>query len=187
MMDMIYLIGVISPNLLTIFTALQLESKPVNSSVNLFINSRGGDIDMAQGMADTIRTRQLWVTCFVDKASSAALQIVLPACHRIYMHDGTQLVYHDAHALVEGMISSATANEIRLDLIQTNRQMAQQVEARFGKARCRVLKSPRVGCTLQHIYDNTPMGPHEWKWTYPQTAQQIVVIPEFLFASHRPR
>lgn len=95
------------------------EDSIVLPSRFVVVQSAGGFVDAAHRMGDSLGN----VTCVVDRAASAALQILLPSCKDRYYLPWTQLQFHSAHMGVQGGISMWWAEQAYLRLKAANARM----------------------------------------------------------------
>lgn len=74
---------------------LLLNKKNPNESINLLINSNGGDWDQGMAMFSIIENSEAPITATVIGSASSMATVILQACHERYIDKYAYLMLHD--------------------------------------------------------------------------------------------
>ena len=102
----------------------QLSQIPANATINLYINSNGGDVKEGVGIYNQLKRHGATVNGVVDGNAYSVAFLILMACDHRVMNLGTSALVHNMWMLIAG-----NANELRqaaddLDkLMESNRQI----------------------------------------------------------------
>lgn len=167
----------------SVFTALKQQDN--NQPISLYINSPGGNIDAAKMIAEEMV--RLNVTCYVENAASAALQIIMPACSRVYANPASRFMFHSAHTMGMMMLSEMTAAELVAHLKTHNDLMAENLTTRYNRKDAigcnkeMKVKLSRYSqkCVVMHMLNETEVGPLELNFLWGRNI--VTVLPYIIF------
>lgn len=147
------------------------------------IHSRGGVIDLGRLIGHSLRNVK--ATCLVSRAYSAALQSVLPGCHRIVVAKDSQFIFHSAAlSFPEGLIlSGADLYTLALRHARFSEYMAEDMRAGFGPVvpqSCKPLRAkwaalPKPSCEVLHMFDETKLDGPGFMALFPATAGRVTL------------
>lgn len=169
-----------------IFSAMKQQGN--NQPISLYINSPGGNIDTAKMIAEEMG--RLNVTCYVENAASAALQIIMPACSRVYANPDSRFIFHSAHAMGMIMLSEMTAAEMVVHLKTHNELMAENLTRRYNRKDtigCNKEMKEKLSrysqkCVVMHMLNETGVGPLELNYLW---GRNIVTVLPYIIFPHR--
>jgi ATP-dependent protease ClpP protease subunit len=184
-MIMIEMVGMIAFNPQNFAIYSYLKQQREQQPVSLYINSSGGVIAAAQMIAEEMS--RLNVTCYVDYAASAALQVIMPSCTRIYSNPGSLFVFHSAHAMGQFELNEMSGADLVKALKTYNNDMADVLTKRYkrkdakGCSKELMLKLSQYSqrCVVQHMLNVTQVGPLELNWMWDK--EVTTVIPYIIF------
>lgn len=94
--------------------------------VDLLIDSDGGLVIAAERLVERMKYKKM-VTCYIKKAQSAALEIIMPGCHRRIVMATTLLGFHTAHVQISGNFGAKELLDFGTDLEKTNRELLERL------------------------------------------------------------
>ena len=86
----------------------QLSQIPANATINLYINSNGGDVKEGVGIYNQLKRHGATVNGVVDGNAYSVAFLILMACDHRVMNLGTSALVHNMWMLIAG-----NANELR--------------------------------------------------------------------------
>lgn len=93
-----------------------LENTDIPPTRYLVVRSSGGIVHLADELGQKLGN----VTCVVDYAASAALQLILPGCKERYYLPWGKIQFHSAHVGVSGAVNMWWAQEAASRLEEAN-------------------------------------------------------------------
>jgi len=157
--------------------------------LNVYINSRGGRIDVAEGIVQLLADKTL--TCYIDNAYSAALQIIMPLCSKIYTHSGANFGFHNAVIIfpINAMASAPVLYELFKEIKQMTVNMSNNMNNKWGgdtkcpKELMAKWSELAITCTEALLYESPVVGPHQLNYLWGK--QVVVVLPYELWPIRR--
>lgn len=147
------------------------------------IHSRGGVIDLGRLIGQGLRNVK--ATCLVSRAYSAALQSVLPGCHRIVVAKDSQFIFHSASTILpeDMMLSGADFYTLTRRSARISETMAEDMRTGLGPASplsCRPLRAkwadlPKPSCEVLHMFDETKLDGPGFMALFPATAGRVTL------------
>lgn len=178
----------------SLFLSIRMSGLPDNAPATLLIDSPGGDVRGAAMVSQAMV--RLNVTCFVRKASSAALQIIMPSCSKIYATSSSSFGFHDSHSMFPASsedfvpVGVKEALYILEENSKINQWMASWMVLRFlGDANnCSQEMMAYWGnlisnCVGAHIYQNSDFNAEQFNKIWPQPVLEIISDWDFLIAT----
>ena len=110
----------------------QLAKIPADATINLYINSNGGEVKEGVGIYNQLKRHGATVNGVVDGNAYSVAFLILMACDHKVMNLGTSALVHNMWTIVAGNASELRKEADALDkLMETNRQIF--LEASGGK------------------------------------------------------
>lgn len=167
-------------------------------TVNLRINSPGGDVFAAQAIVAAIRDTGAKVVAYIDGVAASAATVIASAADEVVMSDGAMYMIHCAWTVAIGNSEDLTATAALLD--KTDGVIAGQYAKRSGKSadEMKAYMSAETWFTAQEAVDvgladriteNAPKAQASWDLSAyanapkPKEPEQIDAIA----AEHRER
>lgn len=102
----------------------QLEEIPEADTIELHINSNGGDVKEGIAIYNMLKQHKAHKTCFVDGFAYSIASVICMACDRIIMGLGTSMLIHNMAAYVYGNATQLRKMADDLDvLMESNRKI----------------------------------------------------------------
>jgi hypothetical protein len=147
------------------------------------IHSRGGVIDLGRLIGQALRNVQ--ATCMVSRAYSAALQGVLPGCHRIVAARDSEFIFHSASTMLPAdvLFSGADFYQLTQRSTQISEGMAADMRQGFGPmqpASCAQLRTkwaqlPKPSCEVLHMFEETRFTGDKFTTLFPATVGRVTL------------
>lgn len=102
----------------------QLEEIPEADTIELHINSNGGDVKEGIAIYNMLKQHKAYKACFVDGFAYSIASVICMACDRIVMGLGTSMLIHNMAAYVYGNATQLRKMADDLDvLMESNRKI----------------------------------------------------------------
>lgn len=179
LLPLLELTGTISNNNMEIYG--KLRELPDNAVVRISIDSAGGDVAVASILGAEIA--RVHAICHVTYAASAALQIVMPKCKKIYASVETQFGFHATH--VVSPTSLKDIDEVKRELEHVDVKMSAILREAFGTFRCPALQPETLkisdDCLRGAFYEELVWDAMTWNAYWVNSPKPIIILPSDIF------
>jgi hypothetical protein len=162
----------------------QLAKIPMYSPVSIYIDSPGGVVGLAEEISGNVV--KLDASCYVRNAYSAALQIIMPTCRRIFAVENSSFGFHSAQFPLERLAISEIDSAIGLQVTHyVTTWMANIMNTMLrSDAKCPanapdIVKKISETCTAQHMNMNTTLNPIDFNKLWKKSPVTIISQKEW--------
>lgn len=175
-----------NPSASSFLDAVTLLAKaPPVVEVPVYVNSDGGLI--AMGVQMGLALNSFRSVCYVERAASAALQVVMPGCGRVVFTERSTVGFHSAGWCVSGSYDAAKSIRHTRESLAVTLAMHKMFAAGFGETATCPAESKawpevaRLPCNVQLMVNGTEMTGRAFRATFPGGPTPIAVVPEAEF------